>query len=96
MDERTPPDIDATTLRIIENRLGLPAGKAKPEARFVDDLQADSLDLMDVLLALESRFGIAIEDDEAAKLVTVADAAALVRTKHAAIGAAQPNGGTHA
>lgn len=86
MDERTPPlpaaqDIEATVRRAVEQHLGLSDGQAAPEARFIADLNADSLEVLEMLIGLEQTFGIEISDDEAAPLVTVADAVALVRGK---------------
>jgi acyl carrier protein len=92
MDERTPPldavldapapeDTTAKLLRVIRERLGLEPGFVSLPSRFVDDLQADSLDMIDVTMGVEKAFGILIEDDEAAKIVTVEDALTLVRAK---------------
>lgn len=92
MDERTPPlalaaplSIEDRLARVVEKHLGLAEGKATPTARFIEDLQADSLDVMEMLLGIEDTFGVTITDDEAAKLATVADASALVSGKFAAI-----------
>ena len=45
-----------------------------PEAKFVDDLGADSLDLVELVMALEDEYGIEIPDEDAEKIVTVGDA----------------------
>jgi acyl carrier protein len=46
----------------------------KPEASFVDDLNADSLDLVELIMSLEEEFGMEISDEEAEKIKTVGDA----------------------
>lgn len=53
----------------------------KPESRFVDDLDFDSLDQIEVLMVIEEEFGVEISDEEAETIVTVADAVALVTAK---------------
>ena len=57
----------------VVEQLGADADAVKPEASFVDDLGADSLDVVEMVMALEEEFEIEIPDDEAEKLVTVKD-----------------------
>ncbi|BBD08945.1 acyl carrier protein [Desulfovibrio ferrophilus] len=59
---------------IIVDQLGVSADEVKNEASFVEDLGADSLDLTELIMAMEEEFGIEIDDDEAQKLVKVQDA----------------------
>lgn len=63
---------------IIVDQLGVNADDVKPEAKFVDDLGADSLDLTELIMAMEEEFGIEIADEDAQKIVSVADAIAFV------------------
>ena len=59
---------------IIVDQLGVSADEVKPEASFVEDLGADSLDLTELIMAMEEEFGIEIDDEEAQKLIKVKDA----------------------
>lgn len=63
---------------IIVEQLGVDAEEVKPEASFVEDLGADSLDTVELIMAFEEEFGIEIPDDEAEKIKTVKDAATYV------------------
>jgi acyl carrier protein len=67
-------DIDAKVKEIIINELGVDAEKVTPEASFVEDLGADSLDTVELVMAFEEEFGMEIPDEEAEKLRTVGDA----------------------
>jgi acyl carrier protein len=67
-------DIEAKVKDIIINELGVEAEKVTPEASFVDDLGADSLDTVELVMAFEEEFGIEIPDEDAEKLQTVGDA----------------------
>ncbi len=57
--------------RIIEQQLGVKAEQVTPEAKFIEDLGADSLDTVELVMALEEEFGQEIPDEEAEKLTTV-------------------------
>ena len=59
---------------IAANQLGKEVSEIADDANFIDDLGADSLDTMELILALEDEFGIKIEDEDAEKLKTVKDA----------------------
>ncbi|MCM0756634.1 acyl carrier protein [Desulfovibrio aminophilus] len=59
---------------IIVDQLGVSADEVKPEASFVEDLGADSLDLTELIMAIEEEFDIEIDDEEAQKIVKVKDA----------------------
>jgi len=60
---------------IIVEQLGVDPEKVKPEASFIDDLGADSLDIVELVMAMEEEFDIEIPDEEAEKLKTVKDVA---------------------
>ncbi|RIK47261.1 MAG: acyl carrier protein [Chloroflexi bacterium] len=59
---------------IVSEQLGVEPEKVVPEAEFVADLNADSLDLVELIMTLEEEFGIEISDEEAEKIVKVSDA----------------------
>jgi len=60
--------------KIVVDQLGVDEADVKPEASFVDDLNADSLDLVELIMSLEEEFGIEISDEDAEKIKTVGDA----------------------
>ena len=60
--------------KIVVEQLGVEEDEVKPEASFVDDLNADSLDLVELIMSLEEEFGMEISDEEAEKIKTVGDA----------------------
>ena len=64
-------DITERVQRIIEEKLGVDASEVKPEATFTNDLGADSLDTVELIMELEKEFNITIPDDQAEKIVTV-------------------------
>ncbi len=59
---------------IIIDKLGVDGSKVTPQARFREDLEADSLDLVELIMEFEEKFGGEISDDEAQKITTVGDA----------------------
>ena len=59
---------------IVVEQLGVAAEEVKPEASFVEDLGADSLDLTELIMAMEESFDIEIDDEEAQKILKVKDA----------------------
>ena len=66
---------------IIVEQLGVSAEELKPEASFIDDLGADSLDIVELVMAMEEAFDIEIPDDDAEKLQTIGDAMAYVKER---------------
>ena len=67
-------DVEQKVKDIIINELGVEAEKVTPEAHFVEDLGADSLDTVELVMAFEEEFGMEIPDEDAEKLQTVGDA----------------------
>ncbi len=67
-------NIDEKMMEIIAKQLSVPKEKIVPEASFVDDLGADSLDLVELVMAMEEEYGIEIADEDAEKMQTVQDA----------------------
>ena len=63
---------------IIVEQLGVPAGQVVPEASFIDDLGAGSLDIVELVMALEEAFDLEIPDDDAEKIQTIQDAISYV------------------
>ncbi|NMB20450.1 MAG: acyl carrier protein [Firmicutes bacterium] len=59
---------------IVVEQLGISYGEVTPDASFVEDLGADSLDVVELVMALEEEFDLQISDEEAAKIATVRDA----------------------
>lgn len=66
---------------IIAEQLGVKAEEVTPQASFIDDLGADSLDTVELVMALEEEFGIEIPDEDAEKMATVGDAIKYIETK---------------
>ncbi len=75
-------DIQAKVKELIVSQLGVDADKVTMEASFVDDLGADSLDVVELVMALEEEFGVEIPDEAAEKIATVKDAVDYL-TEHA-------------
>jgi acyl carrier protein len=67
-------DVQAKVVEIIVQQLGVEADKVTIEASFVDDLGADSLDVVELVMAFEEEFGVEIPDEAAEKIATVKDA----------------------
>lgn len=65
--------------KIIVDQLGVDEAEVTPEAKFIDDLGADSLDTVELVMALEEEFEIEIPDEDAEKISTVRDAIAYIR-----------------
>lgn len=66
--------VEEKVKHIIVEQLGVDEEEVKPEAAFVDDLGADSLDVVELVMALEEEFGLEISDEDAEKLSTVEQA----------------------
>jgi acyl carrier protein len=66
--------------KIVVEHLGVEAEKVSEEASFIDDLGADSLDIVELVMAFEEEFGVEIPDDAAEKITTVKDAIDYIET----------------
>ncbi len=77
-------DLVEKVKQIIAEQLGVDEGEVTPSASFVDDLGADSLDQVELVMALEEAFGVEIPDEDAEKLRTVQDALDYIE-KHAKV-----------
>ena len=67
-----------TVRSTLEEQLGVDASTITPESKIIQDIGADSLDVVEIIMELEEEFGIDITDEEAEKVSTVADLVALV------------------
>ncbi len=70
----TMSEVASKVTEIIVNKLGVDAAEVTPNASFTNDLGADSLDTVDLIMEFENQFGIQIPDDDAQKISTVGDA----------------------
>ena len=73
-------DIPERVKKIVVEHLGVDEAKVTDEASFVDDLGADSLDTVELVMAFEEEFGCEIPDDAAEKILTVKDAIEYIKT----------------
>ncbi len=71
-------DISTRVKTIIVDKLGVDENEVTPEASFTNDLGADSLDTVELIMEFEKEFNIAIPDDQAEKISTVGDAVAYI------------------
>jgi acyl carrier protein len=69
--------------KIVTEHLGVEDGKVTPEASFIDDLGADSLDTVELVMAFEEEFGIEIPDDAAETIQTFGDAVGFIEKAQA-------------
>jgi len=74
-------DYETKVKQIVAEKLGVNEDKVTPQASFVDDLGADSLDQVELIMALEDEFDMEIPDEDAEKLKTVKDALAYIDSK---------------
>lgn len=65
--------VDEKVREVVSNQLGVSLSEVVPEASFVDDLGADSLDLVELVMAMEEQFGMEIGDEDAEKMRNVQD-----------------------
>ena len=73
--------VDERVKKIIGEQLGVEEDEVTPEASFVEDLGADSLDTVELVMALEEEFGIEIPDEDAEKILTVGKAIDYIKEK---------------
>jgi len=69
-----PENIEEKVRKIVAEQFEVAVDKVTPTARFIDDLKADSLSVVELVLAIEEAFGLEIPDEDAEKIKTVGDA----------------------
>jgi acyl carrier protein len=74
-------DVAAKVKEIIMNKLGVEAAQITPEASFTNDLGADSLDTVELVMEFEKSFNLQIPDEDAEKIATVGDAITYISAK---------------
>ena len=74
-------DISSKVKKMISDHLGVDEAKVVEEANFIDDLGADSLDTVELVMAFEEEFGSEISDSDAEKILTVGDAVKFIENK---------------
>jgi len=74
-------DIEAKVKEIIMDKLGVEESQITPEASFTNDLGADSLDIVELVMGIESAFGLSIPDEDAEKFSTVGEAIKYLKEK---------------
>ena len=74
-------EISDRVKKIVADHLGIEEAKVTDEASFIDDLGADSLDTVELVMAFEEEFGAEISDGEAEKILTVGDAIKFIEGK---------------
>ncbi len=74
-------EIQDQVKKIVVDHLGIDESKVVPEAKFIDDLGADSLDTVELVMAFEEEFGSEISDSDAEKILTVGDAVKFIENK---------------
>jgi len=74
-------DILEKVKAVVVEKLGVEPEQVTPEARFIEDLNADSLDIVELIMGLEDEFGLEISDEEAETIQTVGDAIKFIESK---------------
>ena len=74
-------DISGKIKKMVADHLGIDESKVVEEANFIDDLGADSLDTVELVMAFEEEFGSEISDSEAEKILTVGDAIKFIESR---------------
>ena len=74
-------DVASKVKKIVVDHLGIDESKVTDESSFIDDLGADSLDTVELVMAFEEEFGSEISDSEAEKILTVGDAVKFIESK---------------
>lgn len=77
-------DVEKKITAIVVDLLGVEEADVKPESRFREDLEADSLDLVELIMAFEEEFDSEISDEEAQKITTVGGAVTYISSRQAA------------
>lgn len=74
-------DIESKVKQIVVDKLGVEEAMVTPEANFIEDLRADSLDTVELVMAFEEEFGITIPDEDQEKITTVSSAIEYLKSK---------------
>ena len=74
-------DVSSKVKKMVADHLGVDENKVMDESNFIDDLGADSLDTVELVMAFEEEFGSEISDSEAEKILTVGDAIKFIESK---------------
>ena len=74
-------DVSSKVKKIVADHLGIEEVKVNDDSSFIDDLGADSLDTVELVMAFEEEFGTEISDSEAEKILTVGDAIKFIESK---------------
>ena len=74
-------DVSSKVKKIVADHLGIDEAKVNDDSSFIDDLGADSLDTVELVMAFEEEFGAEISDGEAEKILTVGDAIKFIESK---------------
>jgi acyl carrier protein len=74
-------DIESKVKQIVMDKLGVDEAQVTPEANFIEDLRADSLDTVELVMAFEEEFGITIPDEDQEKITTVSSAIEYLKSK---------------
>ena len=74
-------DIETRFRKVVQNHLGVEESKVTEHASFIDDLGADSLDVVEITMATEEEFGVEISDDEASRMDTFGKGVELLHKK---------------
>jgi acyl carrier protein len=74
-------DIESKVKQIVMDKLGVDEAQVTPEANFIEDLRADSLDTVELVMAFEEEFGIEIPDEDQEKITTVSSAVEYLKSK---------------
>lgn len=74
-------DVLTEVIKIASNSLGIDASSIKEDSSFTDDLKADSLDVVEIVMSMEDKFGVEIGDDVAGKIRTIKDAVEYIESR---------------
>ena len=74
-------NIESQVIDVIVEQLGVDREKVTPEAKFIDDLGADSLDTVELVMSFEEKFSVDVPDEDAEKLKSVSDVVAYIKEK---------------
>lgn len=76
----TDSDIENKIRELIAKQLDLPISRVTDDKKFIEDLDADSLDTVEIIISIEDEFNIEIDDDNAEQIITVGDAIRQLKT----------------